>query len=163
MSNIYNVKEISKLLGTNPETVRRWIRSGKLVAQKSSKKSGNLVTEAALVSFLKSMPKYRSKVDPGLFPALFSPPLGIASIATGIVAGAVLGLMESKTTSDETVTAEELKRYMVDSIKKFQETIFKKRALIKQTEKEIADLERRIDQYQYMIDHDELIKKEVKK
>ena len=28
----YNVQQISKLLQTNPETVRRWIRTGKLKA-----------------------------------------------------------------------------------------------------------------------------------
>ena len=30
----YNVREISELLDTNQETVRRWIRSGKLEDEK---------------------------------------------------------------------------------------------------------------------------------
>lgn len=34
----YNVKQISEMLDTNPETVRRWIRSGKLEAEQTSKK-----------------------------------------------------------------------------------------------------------------------------
>ena len=54
----YNVKQISELLKTNPETVRRWIRSGKLEAVQSSKKEGNIISEKALLQFLKSMPKY---------------------------------------------------------------------------------------------------------
>lgn len=47
----YSVKEISELLNTNPETVRRWIRSGKLEAIQDSRKEGNVVTQAMLDSF----------------------------------------------------------------------------------------------------------------
>lgn len=34
----YNVKQISEMLNINPETVRRWIRNGKLDAKQASKK-----------------------------------------------------------------------------------------------------------------------------
>ena len=34
----YSVKEIADMLNTNPETVRRWIRSGKLEAIQESRK-----------------------------------------------------------------------------------------------------------------------------
>ena len=54
----YSVKEIAELLNTNPETVRRWIRSGKLGAIQDSRKEGNVVTQAMLDSFLKTTPKY---------------------------------------------------------------------------------------------------------
>ena len=56
----YSVKEISELLGTNPETIRRWIRSGKLKATQPSKKEGNLISSADLQVFLKGTPKYSS-------------------------------------------------------------------------------------------------------
>lgn len=36
----YTVKEIAELLGTNPETVRRWIRDGKVQAEANSMKKG---------------------------------------------------------------------------------------------------------------------------
>ncbi len=49
----YNVKEIAEMLNTNPETVRRWIRTKKLDASIESKKSGHLVCEASLREFLK--------------------------------------------------------------------------------------------------------------
>lgn len=54
----YSVKEIAGMLNTNPETVRRWIRSGKLEAIQESRKGGNVVTKAMLDAFLKNSPKY---------------------------------------------------------------------------------------------------------
>lgn len=54
----YSVKEIADMLNTNPETVRRWIRSGKLEAIQESRKGGNVVTKAMLDAFLKNSPKY---------------------------------------------------------------------------------------------------------
>ena len=46
--NTYTVKEISDMLKTNPETVRRWIRLGKIEADQSSRKGGNVVSEQSL-------------------------------------------------------------------------------------------------------------------
>ena len=54
----YSVKEIADMLNTNPETVRRWIRSGKLEAIQESRKGGNVVTKSMLDAFLKTSPKY---------------------------------------------------------------------------------------------------------
>lgn len=54
----YNVKQIAEMLNTRPETVRRWIRSGKLKAQKASRKEGHVVSGADLKEFLKRAPKY---------------------------------------------------------------------------------------------------------
>lgn len=45
----YSVKEIADMLNTNPETVRRWIRSGKLEAIQESRKGGNVVTKSMLL------------------------------------------------------------------------------------------------------------------
>ena len=42
---IYNTKEIADLFGVDNETVRRWIRSGELKAEQSSRKQGNIVYE----------------------------------------------------------------------------------------------------------------------
>lgn len=41
---IYTVNEIAYLLGLNPETIRRWVRSGKLKAIQNSRKEGNWFT-----------------------------------------------------------------------------------------------------------------------
>lgn len=56
----YSVKDIADLLGTNQETVRRWIRSGKLKAVDDSGKKGEnkVVLDSALNAFLRTTPKY---------------------------------------------------------------------------------------------------------
>ncbi len=50
----YTVREIAQMLSANEETVRRWIRDGKLEATCTSRKAGNLVTEESLQAFLKA-------------------------------------------------------------------------------------------------------------
>ena len=49
----YTVKQISEMLKTNPETVRRWIRLGELESDQVSRKGGNLITASSLNKFLK--------------------------------------------------------------------------------------------------------------
>lgn len=85
----YTVKEISDALGTNQETVRRWIRAGKLQASQSTKKDGNEITEKSLIDFLKKNPKYSniaagSALLGGVFSALV-PGVGplLATLLTG--------------------------------------------------------------------------------
>ncbi|MBO7451219.1 MAG: helix-turn-helix domain-containing protein [Clostridiales bacterium] len=56
-----NVNDISNALDVNPETVRRWIRSGKLKAQQNSKKEGNVITMEAFKDFLNDIPKYAER------------------------------------------------------------------------------------------------------
>ena len=47
---IYSTKEISELFGVDNETVRRWIRTGELKAEQSSRKRGNIVYEKDLLN-----------------------------------------------------------------------------------------------------------------
>ena len=54
----YSVKQIAEMLDTNPETVRRWIRAGRLESSQTSKKDGNVISEEALKAFLECAPKY---------------------------------------------------------------------------------------------------------
>lgn len=44
----YTVYEAATLVGVNPETIRRWIRSGRLIASISSKKAGYIISEVDL-------------------------------------------------------------------------------------------------------------------
>ena len=46
----YTIYEAATLIGVNPETVRRWIRSGKLAATMTSKKEGYIIKETDLQS-----------------------------------------------------------------------------------------------------------------
>ena len=54
----FNVSEIATMLGVNEETVRRWIRSGKLKSTQHSKKQGNVVNEGDLLEFVASNQKF---------------------------------------------------------------------------------------------------------
>ena len=57
---IYNVKEIAVMLRVDEETVRRWIRSGKLKSTLTAKKNGNVICEHDLMMFIETRPKYKS-------------------------------------------------------------------------------------------------------
>lgn len=54
----YSVADIASALGTNQETVRRWIRSGALKSTLNSNKEGNRVSDKDLRDFLVEHPKY---------------------------------------------------------------------------------------------------------
>ena len=57
--NAIHLNDISERLNVNPETVRRWIRNGKLKAKSSgSKKEGFKISEASYKNFIKNNPKY---------------------------------------------------------------------------------------------------------
>lgn len=47
----YSVEEVAKIKGVNEETVRRWIRRGKLNATISSKKHGYKIDEIDVLNF----------------------------------------------------------------------------------------------------------------
>ena len=58
MVRTYTVKDISRVLQVDEESVRRWCRDGKLSAKIDSKKKGYLVKDADLKAFLYKKPKY---------------------------------------------------------------------------------------------------------
>lgn len=61
MASFYTVKDISKMLSISEETVRRWIRSGKLKSNMNSRKDGNFVYKSNFCRFLKQNPKYNHR------------------------------------------------------------------------------------------------------
>lgn len=75
----YSVKEIADMLNTNPETVRRWIRSGKLEAIQESRKGGNVVTKSMLDAFLKTY-KYA-----GIATGLLASPVGLTTATAALL------------------------------------------------------------------------------
>lgn len=151
----YSVKQIADLLETNPETVRRWIRDDKLKAVQVSRKDGNIITEAELQKFLKATPKYLPKFTAGI--TTLAPAIGIATLAGGIIAGAVMGYLDEKKETDVRILPEDFKKYLEENIVKMQKTANQKRDLIKQTKSEISGIEKRIDQYRYMLDHEDVL------
>lgn len=155
----YSVKQISKMLSTNQETVRRWIRDGKLKAEQSSKKEGNVVQEKELKRFLTETPKYREKY---MISELLSGAMatGAAGIAGATLAGASFALPGISTVIGSTLVGivdalfeigtphnePEIRTRVNSEIKNLTERVEQKEMLKKQTEQEIKELNEQIKQ-----------------
>lgn len=142
----YNVKQIAKLLKTNPETVRRWIRSGKLEAIQSSKKEGNIISEEALLKFLRSMPKYSGMAAGAIAAAI--PVVGLPLIVGPLASGLAGALFLQK---DTKVSATYIQNYLKEEIEKLQKSCKKKKATIEQLQNDVAFEEQRIRELNYVL------------
>lgn len=154
----YSVKQIAEMLNTNPETVRRWIRSGRLKAVQTSRKGGNVVTEAELDRFIRATPKYLPKAALGAGFAVLSPIVGIGALAGSIAASVLLKYCEEKRKTDVRIRTEDFKNYLKNNVEQLNKTLEYKKELIKQTETEIEDISRQIDQYAYLLEHEDILK-----
>lgn len=138
--NSYTVFDVAKLVGKNPETVRRWIRSGKLRAAQSSRKDGNVVMEADLYRFLRSSGKYS---------ALAARMLAANSMLafTATVAGIVGGVVASRVTNkkDLEILTEDVRKTLNDKIAESKEIIGKRKNAIAELQAEIAAQEKQIE------------------
>ena len=130
----YTVKEISDMLKIDPETVRRWIRSGKLQAEQSSRKDGNVVTDQMFQSFLMQSPKYAKLVAP-----LVSTPVGVtvtaASVLTGIIAQQYI---KNEKVKNAQINVKEILGLLENEIKNHEINIESKQKVIKQLQHDIA-------------------------
>lgn len=132
----YSVKRVAEILGTNEETVRRWIRSGKLKAEKTSNKEGNVIKEAALAAFAKASPKYASAIA-----ACLSMGTGFGLAAFGLT-GAASTILAAKEIEN---IALEKARVSADSVYSYlAERIRDERSKLEQLLKEQANIEKRI-------------------
>lgn len=151
----YTVKEISELLNTNPETVRRWIRSGKLKAVQGSRKGGNAITEDALQGFLKNTPKYASIAASSLSKNITS--TNVLSVAIGSVIGGILGaaavefLDNEEKAKNAQISSESIAEHLKKSISQKEESIQRKQDAIKTLEDEIEEERRQIEMLQKTI------------
>lgn len=142
----YSVKEIADLLGTNPETVRRWIRDKRLTAKQGSRKEGNVVTEDDLQKFLKANAKYGGIAASSM---VMSPLAGIGGVAVAL--GGLVGTLivdqvaKEKSISEAKLDPSEVQRLIQDEIKKRQANIKRKKLSISELEKEITETEKQIE------------------
>ena len=150
----YSVKQIAALLGTNEETVRRWIRNGKIHAVQKSRKDGNLVSDIELNRFLINTPKYMTRYL-HIFPTA-PPVVNLATIAGGVAVSMLRGYLDQKKTTAR-VTSKELKCYLQTNIRKWKEEEKRKQELINQTQKELGAINEKIKQYQFLLSHEELL------
>ena len=144
----YSVKEISEMLNTNPETVRRWIREKKLKAIIESKKGGHIVYEEALQEFLKSSPKYAATAKKTLAGAV-----GLAVIPTLLVGGMLAQkLINVEQLKKARISNADVINFLRGEIKKCTEAIKSKEDTIHQLQKQIEAEQAQITEYQRVID-----------
>lgn len=80
---VFTISEVASIFSVSEETVRRWIKSGRLRASIDSKKEGYKVTEKDLKEFVETQkPKYR-KILP--FLGLFLSPMVASTILSGLL------------------------------------------------------------------------------
>ena len=142
----YSVKEIADMLNTNPETVRRWIRSGKLEAIQESRKGGNVVTKAMLDAFLKTSPKYA-----GIATGLLASPVGLTT--TAAIVGGILAqqLIKNDEIKNAHVNISEIRKLLLSNIQSSKENIARKKKSIRHLQKEIAEEQLRITEAEKLI------------
>ena len=139
--NTYTVKEIADMLKTNPETVRRWIRLGKLEADQSSRKGGNVVSEQSLNKFLKTTPKYAG---------IAASTIGLLGIP-GLIATLLGTMVAHKSITEERlknaqISVSEMLKFIDTSIKSSEKTILAKKEEISKLDLEIKAEENHVQE-----------------
>ena len=141
----YTVKQIANMLRTNEETVRRWIRTGKLVATKSSKKSGNIVTAAALHQFIQETPKYASVVTSSLTASTVALSAVVGSLMAGLIA-----LVGEK---NDTISKTDVESVLKKKIMTHEKAIKSKQAEVERLNKEIEEERKNSEKYRYALEN----------
>lgn len=140
----YTVKQVSDLLKTNEETVRRWIRSGKLTTTFTSKKGGHIITGEALNLFVKETPKY-------------APILAASLAATGLtmsaVIGSVIGGLLVVANRSKKISAKDVEAFLKKKISGLEKSLEKKETQLKKLQEEIDKERQGLANYQYALEN----------
>ncbi len=89
----FNVKEIAEMLDVSEETIRRWIREGKIRAVSASRKQGNKIAKEDLEDFLRKN-KDSGKIGKAAMLGLSAMSFGIPILGASVVGAAGLGLLK---------------------------------------------------------------------
>lgn len=146
----YSVKQIADMLNTKPETVRRWIRSGKLKAEQSSRKDGNVITEGDLNKFLKSSPKYAGLIA-GAAIGSIAAPIAAIPLAGGIVATYLAASKMENNRENPSFSKEDVKKYLKEEIARRDASMKQKLKTIKQIQQEIANDQQQISECKFVL------------
>lgn len=142
----YTVKQIADMLSTNEETVRRWLRSGKLDAKWVSKKSGYVITSSALNKFIKETPKYAGAVTA----ALASSPIAM-SVMVGSLLGGMFALIDNKKNSS--VSSADVEEFLKKKIAACDKELNIKKSNLDKLQKEIEAAQQELDKYKYALEN----------
>lgn len=140
--NSYTVKQISAMLNTNEETVRRWIRSGKLAATLTSNKTGHVISAEALNRFLRKTPKYASLVGTSV---------AMSPLAISVLIGSLLGGLLAITDKGKKVTPQDVRKFLEKNIASHEKKLAQKQVQLQRLQEEIAKEEEQIEKYQYAL------------
>ena len=149
----YSVKQIADMLNTNPETVRRWIRDGKLKAVQVSRKDGNMIDENEFQRFIKAAPKYANIVarSSAYMPSYNN---GLVGVKIGsLVASLVLGYCDDRINRDFQISTEDIENYIIDIISSYEESIKNKSQDINRLTDEITEERKKIDELKLLLEH----------
>ena len=149
----YSVKDIADMLNTNPETVRRWIRAGKLKADQTSRKDGNMVREDDLYKYLRSTTKYAA-IATGL--AATNPFRALTTAVGAGVLGAIITSLAAKPPKngrEVRILSDDVKRTLKKNITESEETIKRKKAAIAELQAEINKEQQQIRDYETALEH----------
>lgn len=140
----YNVKEVAKMLNISEETVRRWIRSGKLKANMDSRKGGSVITENMLREFVKRTPKYAGVLATSLG--------GIAAASTLLLGSIIANNVDkNKKIKEALIEDADIIRILENDLINARNNVKNKRNAINQLEKEIQDEKLKIKRIEYLI------------
>lgn len=143
----YSVKEIADMLNTNPETVRRWIRSGKLKSIQESRKGGNVVTKSMLDAFLKTSPKYAS-----IATGLLASSVGLTTATAALVGGIITQqLIKEDEIKKANVNTAEIRKLLSSNIESYTEKIARKKKSMQLLQEEIEEEQQRINDAKKLI------------
>lgn len=142
---MYSVKEISEMLDANPETVRRWIRAGKLKADQYSRKDGNMVQEDELYKYLRSTSKYA-----GIAAGMVASNSLLA--LTTIIGTGVTSILVSLLTRKSSKSEKDVRRLSADVERAIRANIAESEALIEKKKAAIAELQSEISKEQQQIE-----------
>lgn len=145
----YSVKQIADMLNTKPETVRRWIRSGKLKAEQSSRKDGNVITEGDLNNFLKSSPKYAGFIAGTI--GSIAGPIAAIPLAGGIVATYLAMCKMEKDRENPSFSKNAVKMYLKEEIARRDASMKQKLKTIKQMQQEIVNDQQQISECKFVL------------
>ena len=149
----YTVNQIALLLKTNPETVRRWIRTGKLTAIQNSKKSGNIITDIELTKFVQKMPKYA-----GLLTATsLNMPLALGAICgIGLGLGVLSALEFFNVDKNTRISVKDIEGFLKKEITVIEGSIASKNKMIEQLQGEVVQSQKQILEYKSILEADNL-------
>ena len=144
----FTVKEVSEILSTNPETVRRWIRDGRLDAIRISRKDGNVISESALSEFLRKTPKYATTAATSLASSFTSADLGAIAGLSVFATTAIIGMIlaDKKPTEDIRISPSSFEKYIMASIRDHENTLTEKKSKLASLQQEIANEQKQIDE-----------------